>query len=269
MIGVVIPAFNKAHLTERCLRSLLDSSSRVSEVIVIDNASQDQTPILLSEWRKHFLQKGIPFETIRNPNNVGFGRACNQGIRMLTQPWIVILNNDTWLSPGWDQALVRDAERFHFDLIGPHFDERPWPEAQDSLIEMKKRAQDFLRINSNRKRNHFVPILMCFRRSAVEALRLDHGGIFDERFFVTYEDTDLRFRMEQMQLRFGQTSNAFIWHQSMGTRSTPGLLPEGYEADGLRIFKEKWGFDPRISENTLIEKWKRKIRKWNSSQGRF
>ncbi len=263
MIGVVIPVFNKVELTRRCLESLLQNSRAVSSVVVVDNASVDSTPAFLAEAKESFLARGIAFDFIRNEENQGFGRACNQGIRKIKEDWIVVLNNDTWLSAEWDLRLVRDADRLGFDVIGPHFDERPWTES------MEQRAEEFVAGNRDRSRRHFVPILMCFRRSAVDRLRFDHGGIFDERFFVTYEDTDLRHRMDLSGLRYGQTSNAFIWHQSMGTRSSPGLLAQGYERQGLELFIEKWGFDPRKSENRLIPRWVRKFRKWKHDQGRF
>jgi GT2 family glycosyltransferase len=262
-VSAVIPVFNKIDLTERCLGSLLENSFNLTEVFVIDNASTDETKNRLPAIEVRFQERGIPFHVIQNEENLGFGRACNQGIRNARGEWIAVLNNDTWLGPEWDKALQREANRRHLDLIGPHFDERPFGG------DMKARAHEFLARNRNRFRIHFVPILMFFRKSAIDVISFEHGGIFDERFFVTFEDTDLRYRMEQAGLLYGQTSNAYIWHQSMGTRSTPGLLPSNYEQEGRRIFIEKWGFDPIPLENTWFQRVSRKFRKWNSSRGRF
>lgn len=263
MVSVIVPVYNKLHLTRRCFESLLQNSGRVEEVWVIDNGSTDGTPAVLEAFAPRFREWRIRFEIIRNETNLGFGRACNQGLRQASGDWIAIVNNDTWLMPNWDVELIRDAERHRLDLIGPHFDERPWTD------EIETRMQDFLRYQTGRFRRHFVPILMFFRRSSLELLRLDHGGIFDERFFVTYEDTDLRHRMELAGMSYGQTSSCFIWHQSMGTRSEPGMLPPGYEQEGLRLFMEKWGFDPRKSENTLWQRWLRRIRRFRSDRGKF
>jgi GT2 family glycosyltransferase len=262
-VSAVVPVFNKIDLTERCLDSLLENSRNLTEVFVIDNASTDATPDKLLIIESRFKTAGIAFSVIRNTENVGFGRASNQGIRIARGDWIAIINNDTWLAPGWDTALEEEANRLHLDLIGPHFDERPFGG------DMKARALDFLKRNGGRFRTHFVPILMFFRRSAMEVIAFEHGGIFDERFFVTFEDTDLRYRMDQAGLLYGQTSKAYIWHQSMGTRSTPGLLPSNYEQEGRRIFIEKWGFDPVPLENTWFQRVRRKYRKWKSSRGRF
>lgn len=263
MVSVVVPVYNKVHLTKRFLESLLRNSGRVEEVWVVDNGSTDGTPAMLEEYAPKFKEWRIRFGILRNESNIGFGRACNQGIRQATGDWIAIVNNDTWLMPNWDVELIREAEVRRLDLIGPHFDERPWTD------EVEARAQEFLRGNSGRFRKHFVPMLMFFRRVSLERLKLDQGGIFDERFFVTYEDTDLRHRMEALGMRYGQTSNCWIWHQSMGTRSDPGALPADYEQEGCRLFVEKWGFDPRKAENTLWQRLMRRWRKSRAARGKF
>jgi GT2 family glycosyltransferase len=263
MVSVVIPVFNKVELTQRCLESVLRNSRALSELTVIDNASSDSTPEALLDWEARFSEAGVRFRIIRNEQNVGFGRACNEGIRISTGAYVAVVNNDTWLMEGWDQALINEIEARGLDEVGPFFDERPWVENPEA------RAREFLIRNPRGFRKHFVPILMFFTRGAVERLRFDHGGLFDERFFVTYEDTDLLYRMKQIGLRYGQTSKCYIWHHSMGTRSTPGLLPSGYEQEGLKLFVEKWGFDPRPAEHTLIERWKRKWRTGRAKRGRF
>lgn len=263
MTSLVIPVFNKVELTLRCLDSVLSHSTQLEEVFIIDNASTDTTPIRLLEFKARFESKAIPFKIITNQTNLGFGRACNQGIREARGETLALLNNDTWVMPNWDGVLSEVIQKEKFDLLGPFFDERP------SAGDLQERSQTYLRQNSEKIRAHFVPILMFFKSSAIDKLKLPHGGIFDERFFVTYEDTDLIFRMRELQLQYGQTSLCYIWHHSMGTRASPGLLPQGYEADGLRLFIEKWGFDPRLKEHTWMERWKRKYRIYRASRGLF
>ena len=230
MVSLVIPVFNKAELTRRCLNSVLIHSASLKEVCVIDNASTDSTPQLLMELQGKFLRNKIQFSIVTNSKNLGFGAACNQGIRLSSGLFVAILNNDTWLMKGWDRALIQELKSRNLDEIGPFFDERLLSD------DPQRSAEQFLSMNRNKFRKHFVPILMFFQREAIDRLRFDHGGIFDERFFVTYEDTDLLHRMKQLGMKYGQTSNCYIWHQSMGTRSS---LPSGYEIDGLNKFIQK------------------------------
>ena len=263
MVSVVIPVFNKAELTTRCLDSLLRNSRALSELTVVDNASSDSTPEVLLNWVTRFEAQGIRFRVIRNEQNAGFGRACNQGIRISTGAYVAIVNNDTWLMEGWDQALIDEIQARSLDEVGPFFDERPWVENPDA------RAREFLERNPNRFREHFVAMLMFFTRSAVERLRFDHGGLFDERFFVTYEDGDLLQRMRILGIRYGQTSQCYIWHHSMGTRGTPNLLPSGYEQEGLRLFIEKWGRYPIFESQGFWERWKRNRMRRRARKGLF
>jgi GT2 family glycosyltransferase len=177
------------NLTKRSLESMLAHSKILASVVVIDNASSDETPAFLESIAPKFKERGIEFTVIRNPANVGFGRACNQGIRLAHEKYVAIVNNDTWLMPSWDEVLADVLEEKKLDLVGPHFDERPF--ADDPVT----RANEFLRKNKNLSRSHFVPILMFFRNESLNRLKFEHGGIFDERFFVTFEDTDLKKRM--------------------------------------------------------------------------
>ena len=71
--SIVIPAFNRADLTAQCLRALITNTPGLSyEVIIVDNASTDATPQLCAGL-------GGDAVVIRNPENYGFARACNQG----------------------------------------------------------------------------------------------------------------------------------------------------------------------------------------------
>ncbi len=250
MISVVIPVFNQVQLTERCLDSLFRHSRKVSSVFIIDNASSDDTPQALARWAERFHSKGIAFKVQRNRENVGFGRACNQGLRECKTEYVAVLNNDTWLMPDWDEALLAAIIRTGADLVGPFYDEIAFNEAiviQRSEIVTTK--------NRNRSRENFVSILMFFKMSSLQKL-----GFFDERFFVTYEDTDLKYRMDLMNMRYLMVGNCYIWHHSKGTRGA-NALPNNYEQEGLRLFMEKWGFDPRQQEHTVGAKLKKAWRK--------
>src|SRR5687768_2674870 len=71
--SIIIPVFNKAEFTFQCLRSLLDQVDfEANEVIIVDNASTDETPELLSRF-------SAVATVIRNEQNRGFVEACNQG----------------------------------------------------------------------------------------------------------------------------------------------------------------------------------------------
>jgi len=254
----VVPVFNQVHLTERCLGSLLDNSVLARELVVIDNKSDDSTPAFLKDFKKQIAGKGWSMKILTNIENVGFGRACNQGMRAATGEHIAILNNDTWLMQGWDAALIRKINELDADMVGPYYDEGVF---DAETIPVK--AREFVARNRDKFSSDWGSILMFFRRET-----LDEVGIFDERFFVTYEDADLRERMDRAGKKYFQVGDCYIWHFSKGTRDSQ-KLPSNYEQDGLRLFIEKWGFDPRIREKALSAKLRRKWKKVKGTMGLF
>jgi len=98
-ISIVIPVYNKADYTLTCLDSLSKHKSKYTfEVIVVDNASSDRTPLLVAKV------PGIKY--IRNKNNEGFVGGCNKGVNLAQGKVIVLLNNDTVVQTNWLDALV-------------------------------------------------------------------------------------------------------------------------------------------------------------------
>jgi GT2 family glycosyltransferase len=99
-LSIVIPVFNQVAYTKQCVESLLKdaSSSPVPyEVIVVDNASTDETSAYLESVNSRVRSK-------RNPANLGFGPACNVGAKLAQGRFLVFLNNDTvplnhWIEP--------------------------------------------------------------------------------------------------------------------------------------------------------------------------
>ena len=103
--SIVIPVFNKVEFTFQCLRSLMrEVDFAETEVIVVDNASTDETRELLSHFRA-FVR------VVENESNQGFVDACNRGASVARGSLLLFLNNDTVVLPGWLDALVETLER--------------------------------------------------------------------------------------------------------------------------------------------------------------
>ncbi|HUC85341.1 MAG TPA: glycosyltransferase, partial [Candidatus Acidoferrales bacterium] len=102
-VSVVIPVFNKAEFTRKCLAKLAAVASSIPhEIIVVDNGSTDETESFCRGWAERHAQ----FRYCRLPQNFGFGRACNHGAKQARGEWVVFLNNDTEPQPGWLEAAV-------------------------------------------------------------------------------------------------------------------------------------------------------------------
>jgi GT2 family glycosyltransferase len=102
--SIIIPAFNKAAFTYQCIRSLMQEIDfGENEVIVIDNASTDETQRVLARF-------GDVLHIIRNEENRGFVDACNEGSAAACGRYLVFLTNDTKVLPGWLDQLVETIE---------------------------------------------------------------------------------------------------------------------------------------------------------------
>ncbi len=97
-VSIVIPVHGRAHLTERCLDLVLEGIDADCEVVVVDDASPDQTTELLAGY-------GGRIRTVRLEQNAGFATACNRGAAAAAGERLLFLNNDTEPRPGWLAAL--------------------------------------------------------------------------------------------------------------------------------------------------------------------
>jgi len=103
--SVVIPCHNKADVTARCLAALILAPNRSSfEVILVDDGSNDETA-RLEDWCK-----GVT--VVRHEIAQGFVRSSNDGAALARGEYLVMLNNDTEVTAGWLDALLRPFERF-------------------------------------------------------------------------------------------------------------------------------------------------------------
>lgn len=100
LISVIIPIYGKIEYTLRCLASIaLNPPDAPFEVIVVDDCSPDNSSEVLSRVR------GI--RLIRNTENSGFIMSCNSGASHAKGQYLHFLNNDTQVSAGWLDELLR------------------------------------------------------------------------------------------------------------------------------------------------------------------
>src|SRR6185437_15258436 len=98
-VALVIVTHESADVIAACLASIarFKCSDPDTEIIVVDNASRDATPVIL---------KGAGVRLIANPDNKGFAAAVNQGVHATTAPLILLLNPDTRLETGIEPLIA-------------------------------------------------------------------------------------------------------------------------------------------------------------------
>ena len=239
-VSIVLPVHNNWALTVECLRSLTDDDSAVPrELIVVDDASTDETPQLLA------AVKGI--NVVRLDENVGFVGAVNAGLSAARAPLIVLLNNDTVVRPGWLEALVKTVEVE--DNVGVVGAKLVYPDGRlqeaGGIIWKDGSGWNYGRgadpddpaFNFLRDVDYCSGACLLIRKEILDAV----GGL-DTRFAPAYyEDTDLAFTARKLGYRVVYQPEAIVCHiegASNGTEESSGI--KRYQEINRTTFCLKW-----------------------------
>lgn len=193
-VSIIIPVYNKWQFTYQCLRSLKRNTRGYSyEVIIVDNASSDETKMLLEQ---------IPNITyLRNNTNLGFSRACNQGALRARGNYLVFLNNDTTPLFGWLPVLIRTLDSS--PKIGITGSKLLYPNTtvQHAGVLFDEDGYSYhpyrgiLFSNDNRVNTQKVFLAMTGACLAIRKQLFKELSGFDEVYSNGYEDIDLCLRM--------------------------------------------------------------------------
>ena len=110
--SVVVVTYNSANWIDGCLGSVIPTLGENDEVIVVDNASSDDT-VKLVKSLKH-----PQIHVIANKANVGYAKAANQGILASKGEAVVLLNPDTTVTPAWLEGLGANLDE-GVGAVGP------------------------------------------------------------------------------------------------------------------------------------------------------
>lgn len=242
-VSVVVVSYNQWHLTERCLASLeANSDSESLDVIVVDNGSKDETPTQLGLWAAKAPNRR---RVIANAGNLGFGGAVNQGLAAATGEFLVILNNDTIVSPGWARGLRRHFERNpNLGIICP-ITNNIGNEAQVVLAgstpaEVFESAKRY----SMAKAGHTLPLTIaaffCVMMPRTVYTRI---GNLDEQFFPGYfEDDDYCLRVKEVGWEIACAEDVFVYHELSASFNKEGAARRlEIFTRNKSLFEAKWG----------------------------
>lgn len=234
---VVAVSYNAIDTTKKCVEALRAAHDPAlpMELVFVDNGSTDGS----AEW----LAEQPDVRLIRNADNAGAPRARNQGFAVARGRWIVCMDNDAIVTPGWLRRLLHHAQvDARSGCVGPvsnraaHGQEIPFAGGTDPAS--LQRFADGLHAAYARKaepHNILTSFCLLFRRELLEAI----GG-FDERFSPWgYEDDDFTLRATLAGYRNRIARDVFVRHEhyehgEKAVRHAELLLRN------WRRFAEKW-----------------------------
>jgi GT2 family glycosyltransferase len=233
-VSVTIVTYNSGRFIRRCLESVLEQKYPHLEVIVIDNASTDGTIDILEQFEGRC-------RILYNEANIGFAAAQNQAIALSSGQWVLTLNPDVLLLPGFVAALV---EAGHIDrrigsvcgkllTLTPDFDIPERPTVDSTGIYFTPMLRHLDRGSREIDNGHYLNFEYVFgataaaalyRREMIDDVTID-GEFFDPDFFVYREDADVAWRAQLLGWRCLYTPRARAYHVRKALPGNRRALP--------------------------------------------
>lgn len=203
--SIIVVNFNGKDDTSACLASLRQQSSGNFEIILIDNGSK--------LFEAEDLAKEFPeAKVVLVPYNLGFAGGANVGFRFANGKYIILLNNDTIAEPSFLENLLRAMDETGADAGCGVLIEQDSIPTNDSL--------NFLLYNI---KDVFGKEAICFYPSGgaaiirMQSLQKLGQEIFDDDYFLYYEDVHLGFRIRLAGGKVIKISDACVRHKGQST----------------------------------------------------
>ncbi len=266
-VSIIIPIFNKREYTQKCLESIFlcgfgSEHGDDFEVIVVDNGSTDDSFEYLSGLNDKVTVKGKVTAkdrvvVIRNEKNLGFAKACNQGAGAAKGEYLMFLNNDTIVTKGWLDILVKELDQDShgairkigvgagtdtstvIDAVGPKllypdntiqhagvvFDEKKWPHHI-----YKKEPKDAPYVNKKRQFQCITAACLLIRAEVFRSV----GG-FDEAYVNGLEDLDLCLKIRELGFGILYVPESIVYHYESITEGR-----SNYDERNVQLFYSRW-----------------------------
>lgn len=227
-LSIIIPVYNNWNFTKMCLKDLAKLPDD-HEVIIIDNGSIDDTNKFLNGNDYENLPSNLIY--VRNDSNLGFAKASNQAFEKARGEYVLFLNNDIKVTKNydnWTSGLISEAERTK-GLVGP----------TGGLLD--KRFNFIKETNEKVSGNFYMSgWCLCARKDVFQKLVLKENkykGPFTEEFITYFEDTDMGFRADELNIPMNIVSVPVFHFGKMTSRKAN--LAEMYLGAKLK-FVNKW-----------------------------
>ncbi len=230
---IIMPFYNGLTFLVAAIESVIEHTSGASyRLILLDDASDSHTAATISQTARRHAQVII----LRNPRNLGFVQSCIRGYEFSNAPFILLLNSDVVVTPGWLERLLSCAAT----------DERiaavnPLTNQAAHLVAPMPLGASFLGMDALlRARTPNYPdvvtgegFCLLLRRSALREV-----GFLDPIFGRGYcEESDLCMRLTSRGYRTVAADNVYVYHRGSGTfgqERGPRYLAN------RRIFDQRW-----------------------------
>ena len=210
---IIITNYNGLSFMEPCFESLKEQTVRDFKVLVVDNGSTDGSV----EWLKEHRVPSIFLK-----ENTGFSGAVNTGIRAADTPYVLLLNNDTRVEPGFVAAMERAMDQSpKIFSVSSRMIQMYHPELLDDAGDMYSILGWAYQRGVGRSVNLYQKSCRVFSACAGAAIYrravFDEIGLFDELHFAYLEDIDVGWRAKLYGYDNVYCPDAAVYHVGSGT----------------------------------------------------
>lgn len=263
-VAAIIINKNARDLLAECLDTVLAQEYEGGITTwVVDNASTDGSP-------RTVLNGYTGVNLVWNRDNAGYARACNQGIEVTGEPYIVIMNSDTALSADTFSRVVDYMDRNpRTGVAAPRllnsdgslqYSCREFPSVRTAFLHAflgllkgdNRHSAGYKKMDWDHQRESEVPwvsgAFMALRREALEQI----GG-FDEGYYMYVEDVDLCWRMWRSGWSVGYVPGGDVYHHvGMSSRATPTRMVFHHHVSMLRFHRKTYDGPMRRAVNLAV-----------------
>lgn len=248
-VSIIVLTYNNLDYTRQCLESIYaqaDPAQPDFELIVVDNASQDDTP----DYLRTFASEHPSMHPIFNTENWGFAGGNNIGAQAACGDYVIFLNNDTIVTQGWIAGLLAHLQDHEVGMVGPvtnaSGNETRIPVSYQNIEDMPAFAAQYIQAHRGQS---FEIAMLPFQCAALRRAVFEEIGPLDEHFGRgMFEDDDYALRLRQKGYRILCAEDAFIHHWGSASFSRLGM--EEYWKlfrENLEYFENKWNIQWRPS----------------------
>jgi GT2 family glycosyltransferase len=239
-VTVVIPVYGKLAWTLACLRSIAAHPPATPvEVMVVDDASSDGSPEILA------CVQGL--RLLVNPENIGFIGSCNRAAADAKGPFLLFLNNDTQVTPGWlDTLLETYREEPACGITGSRL---IYPDGRlqeaGGLVYSDAKAWNVGRFDRRDDPRYLYRRDVDYVSGAsllISKALFDEVGGFDARYAPAYcEDMDLAFAVRALGRRvIYEPRSMVVHHEGISSGINPFAGVKQHQRINLETFRVKW-----------------------------
>lgn len=273
-VGVVIVNYNGFDYTVNCLESLMRSTWKNMDIIVVDNGSSDGSP----EKLKALF--GDSVFVVSNETNLGFAGANNVGITLALErycDYVLLLNNDTVVDNYLVVKMVTRSQMNGCAVVAPkiyYYDQQNRIWYAGGEINWKKGIGVHHGLNSLDNEKFDIPKDIDFATGCcvlVPKRVFDTVGLMSEEYFLYFEDTDFSVRVKRAGFNIVYEPLARVWHKVSASTGRGESKASIYYGDRNRLYfnkkfneccKVQFGLYYVCSRAVKVIKWAAKGQFW-------